>query len=338
MTDFLLCTDLESTFGTARLIRMRALARALSRKGHTFVLAARGLHEGIGGLDPAWKFVPVTDDYDGTAFLALARQHRAKMMILDLPQYGVETLAAWHAEYCLAVYDEEQARSLPADLVINPRPDWHPVAPGYGQLVLGGPEYALVEEPADIHVCHLWCKMPTIAIATWLHDPEDLTSRAVHWLSVVDSSLEVTVLVGPEYRYHDVLADVLSTRYANVTVQTDLTDLPRTLLEHRAAIASEGTLLYQLAALGIPTIGLMRDHRPEPISRMLIEKGAALGITTAEAERGGLAPLLDLVLYDERARTQMSAAGRAMIDGCGAERVVQAMEHMLGQCPHRAVA
>lgn len=338
MTDFLLCTDLVSTFGTMRLMRMRALARALSRRGHTFVIAARGLYEGIGGLDAAWKFAPVPDDDGSTALLALARLHRAKMMILDLPQYDVETLASWHAESCLAIYDEEQSRILPADWVINPRPDWHPVAPGSGQLVLGGPEYALVEESADIPVCHLWGRMPTIAIATWLHEPEDLTSRAVHWLSVVDSSLELTVLVGPEYRYHDVLADVLSTRHANVTVQTDLTDLPRMLAEHRAAIASESTLLYQLAALGIPTIGLMRDDRPEPIARMLIEKGAALGITTAEAERGALARLLDLVLYDERARARMSAAGRAMIDSGGAERVVQALEHMLGECPHRAVA
>lgn len=321
-----------------RQMRMRALARALSRRGHTFVIAARGPLEGIGGLNPAWKLAPIPDDYDSIAVLALARLHHAKMMILDLPRYDVETLAAWHAESCIAVYDEEQSSTLPTDLVINPRPDWHPAAPDTGQIVVGGPEYALVEEPADVQVSLPWRRMPTIAIVTGLHDPEDLTSRAVRWLSVVDSSLEVTVLAGPEYRYHDVLADVLSTRYANVTVQTDLTNLPRTLAEHRAAIAPEGTLLYQLAALGIPTICLMRERRQEPISRMLMERGAALGITTAEAERGGLARVLDLVLYDESARERMAIAGRAVIDGCGAERVAQAFEHALGECPHRAVA
>jgi hypothetical protein len=338
MIDFLLCTDIDSSDGTLRLSRMRALARACSHRGHSFIIAAHGPLKNIGGLDPAWKFAPVPDDYDCFGISHLARQHRVKIMILDLPRYNVETLATWRAEFCIAAYMEGSVRILPADLIIHPSPEGLFAQPGSDLVILGGPEYALVERGTDLCTSLSQSRMPTIAVTTWLHDPEDLTSRVLRWLGVMDSAPEITVLAGPEYRYHDVLADVLSTRYANITVQTDLTELPRTLAAHRVAIASEGTLLYQLAALGVPTVCIVQESRAEPIARLLIERGAAFGITPLEAERGGLTRVLHRVLYDAETRERMVAAGQAVVDGFGAERVVQAFEQLLGRCPRRAVA
>jgi len=105
------------------------------------------------------------------------------------------------------------------------------------------------------------------------------------------------------------------------------------------AIVAGGVTLYEAAALGVPAVALA----VVPAQRPTIAAFARLGAASA-AGNGSVAPSsgfakivahvareVDALLGDDRARERMAAAGRAAIDGLGAQRVATALHELIAE-------
>jgi len=310
---------------------MALLARTLAERGHSILVASRDRLDRTGDLDAEWDFAWLPGAYESVAVLALIRREQVSMAVADLPRYEPLTLAAWRAETGLMVVDEAQTLPLPADLLLNPQITWHDLPMDEGQKILGGPAYYLLPEDT-LRQAEQPCSgrnAAPLVIVLGERDPKDLTSRVVRWLSAAPDCGPATLLLAPSYRHHDVLEDLLAASPETIHIVPYTNRKAAALAAHRAAVSAVGPTLYELAALGIPTLCLAENADEERTARRMEQAGALIVVTTAKAEGGRFVSALETILYDAASRARMAAAGRALVDGRGAERLAAALEGWL---------
>lgn len=113
-------------------------------------------------------------------------------------------------------------------------------------------------------------------------------------------------------------------RRARQPVEIELADGSGEIAELMAwaevAVAAAGTTAWELAFMGLPSLLLVLAENQHVVARGMIEAGAAV---IGEVERAG--EQLNRLLEDGSALGRMAAAGRALVDGRGAERVASAL-------------
>lgn len=94
------------------------------------------------------------------------------------------------------------------------------------------------------------------------------------------------------------------------------------LSQASAAIGAGGVSAFERAFLGIPSINCPISDNQVGISRILASAGAAIDLELGWAENGFALNQAVNELSSAEARLNMSRAGRGLVDGFGAERVV----------------
>jgi RimJ/RimL family protein N-acetyltransferase len=117
-----------------------------------------------------------------------------------------------------------------------------------------------------------------------------------------------------------------------VAPQPDLTDL---MLASDLTVSAAGTAVWELCCLGVPAaLVCVADNQRAGYERVLA-RGAAVGL--GDAERGldpdSAATTLRDVLDDTALRRSLAAAGRRLVDGRGAWRLVGAWEQLAATGP-----
>ncbi len=330
----LIRADAGASIGAGHLMRMLALAEAWCARGGTFVVA---------GAVPS-AFVPriamlggtVLErplQPDGTWTTATARELRAAVVVADGYSFGADfQRSIVEAGIPLLVVDDngENAEYL-APLVLNQ--NVHAADSQYARRaanteLLLGPRYVLIRReivdaasraaPGDRPVER--CLM-TLGGA----DPLDLTGRMLRHRA--HPSFSWSVLVGGanprmadyEREFPDVELVFNSTRFAEHALRCQL------------AFAGAGSTVWELALLNVPSaIVAVADNQVQ-----LAERLAALGAVEyfGDARAVGspaswLEGLEALAQSPERRRRLIDSA-RAIVDGSGAERVVQKLLEVL---------
>jgi UDP-2,4-diacetamido-2,4,6-trideoxy-beta-L-altropyranose hydrolase len=160
-------------------------------------------------------------------------------------------------------------------------------------------------------------------------DPEGITLKTMKALDRLgERPLEIRIAIGPAFT-----GDIASTAtewardsHHRVTILRQ----PKTLASHMAwcdmAVSASGLTKYELAATGTPAILLSIDDNHAAFSESFDVYGTAnhLGpvkhVTTTV-----LAESIASLLADRGARSAMSSAGRAILDGRGATRLATAI-------------
>ncbi len=133
--------------------------------------------------------------------------------------------------------------------------------------------------------------------------------------------LRVTVLTGPQTTLqlesgHEAGSEVSFGLAANPA------DLPALMARADVAISAAGSTVWQLCFMGVPTAVVTLVDNQAGIACCLAEAGCAVNLGWhADLDEQDLADRLELLLRDASARVAMSARGRALVDGRGAERV-----------------
>jgi UDP-2,4-diacetamido-2,4,6-trideoxy-beta-L-altropyranose hydrolase len=92
------------------------------------------------------------------------------------------------------------------------------------------------------------------------------------------------------------------------------------------AITAGGSICWELAYLGVPSILITIAGNQEPIARRLADHGAAVALGRAkDVEAQAITDAVRTIADDQDRRREMSRKGRQLVDGLGAERVVQAI-------------
>ncbi|MFB6255831.1 MAG: glycosyltransferase [Haloplanus sp.] len=87
------------------------------------------------------------------------------------------------------------------------------------------------------------------------------------------------------------------------------------------AVSATGTTIYELLALGTPTVGLPQADNQEPIADALAEREA---IVVPDGKTRLSDAIRDLAADADRRRT-LRERGRALVDGEGVHRVYDAV-------------
>jgi len=321
--------DATDSGGVGHVMRAVALAEALRTRGDTAVLvgevavpfaerACRAAGLEVVAPGPAHGL-----DRGGVEALAvLARRLGADVLHVD--HYAVaDSLQAACRERGLPVSTmADGVHGLrPADLVVDPTLG----ATGDGRARLGGVAYAPVRRRVTAarrarERCDPAAPMDVLVVMGGT-DPLRVTPAVVALLARLAEVGRVRVV--------STGADRRSIRAAgaglDLRVSGPVADLARLAVRHTFAVSAAGTTTVELACAGVPMALVPVVANQEAGYRQLVDSGVALGLGTVDDVRTGVAlEALRRMIGDARLRDRLGSRGRELVDGGGAERIVQA--------------
>ena len=159
-------------------------------------------------------------------------------------------------------------------------------------------------------------------------DADDYAGLALAALAELEP-LDVDLVLGPAYPYVVRAREAAAQSRHRVDVHAPARDMLPLYRRARVALAAGGITQYELLSQRVPTVAVPHVPREEAESDAFARRGAVVTFGAAELRPGG-AVLREVgrLWGDEGRRRAMAEAGRAIVDGRGAARVLDAVEEM----------
>jgi UDP-2,4-diacetamido-2,4,6-trideoxy-beta-L-altropyranose hydrolase len=330
----LIRADADERIGTGHVMRCLALAQAWrdARFGPVWLMS-NTLPEGLRERYEREGANVCILERGGSALSRAVHDSGATWVVLDGYAFGVveQRVARDECRRLLVVDDDGAAGEYVADLLVDhnvfaeERPYANRVA---ATRLLLGPRYALLrrEFRAGITPKQTQVGAPRLLVTFGGADPAGLTLVALEALQGVD--VEITVVLGPaNLRRDDVQRAAAGA--ANVHVVWNAPNMRDLMDASDLALVAAGGTCLELACAGVPQVVIATAKNQRRVAKALVERGVARALAdgaqvTAGDIRDGVLPLL----RDEAIRQDMRTRGMALVDGYGAERVVEAMAEL----------
>ena len=328
----LMRADASVSTGTGHAMRCLALAQALVDRGHQVVLATAELALPLERRFGAEAVVVARldrrgPDSDLDQVRGLAGRMESEVFVVDGYQFDAEYVSGIGRAGRLLLIDDRGMAGLDTALVVNQNnyaaaADYPSRAPNTELLL--GPRHALLRrEFAASPPPHRAVGSPDRVLLTiGGSDPDDATRRLLPALRHVR---ELRVIIGPLHPDPQRLAGDVAA--AGGTVITDTKDMRAQLTWADLVIGAAGTGALEFAWAGAPAVLVVTAENQEPVARSMERAGTAINLGSPDAgivER--LTDVLSALSADSQLLGRMSAAGRQLVDGRGASRVVTCME------------
>lgn len=158
-------------------------------------------------------------------------------------------------------------------------------------------------------------------------DHYDLTSRAISLLDGLEGPFKIHAIIGPYYENAGEIETAASTCRHETVLHHQPPGLGPLIRQCHAAISAGGFALYELAAMGVPAIGIWLWENQRRNTEQLGKAGAILPLAYEDGaafdEKLGAA--LNVLACDTASRQTMRLAGLTAVDGQGALRVADAL-------------
>lgn len=234
----------------------------------------------------------------------------------------------------LCLDDYGHAAHYSADLVLNQNisanEELYRNREFYTRLLLG-PRYALLRR--EFRLWRGWSRtIPEVArkvlVTMGGTDPANVTLKVVEALKAIgDPQLEVRIVVGSGNPNLEVLESALLSAPCPMRLLKDVTDMPALMAWADLAVSAGGSTCWELAFMGLPPITITFADNQQPVADMLNKRGMVINLGGHESVTPGqLAETLASALHSRDKRMMMSAAGQALVDGEGADRVCKLMK------------
>jgi UDP-2,4-diacetamido-2,4,6-trideoxy-beta-L-altropyranose hydrolase len=322
----LIRADAGPEIGLGHALRCLAIAQAWNEAGGSSRFAMiRGAEVVRGRLDAEAIGVTILGRDD--EIVECARE--ASWVVLD--RYGLspdlqERLRASGSRVAV-VDDAASTGRYSADLVIDSNAfaneQMYAQRATHTRMLLG-PTYALLRREMRATAAREHTDRPQRLLVTiGGADVQDVAPRVITAASAM-MNVELRVIIGPAARRESV--ELAARGRSGIDVVYDPPDMAVHLTWADVAIAGAGGTCLELAHFGVPTLAIVTADNQRPVATRLAELGTLRSLgeasaLTTEAISDALAALFD----DEPGRRAMSAIGRALVDGRGAQRVVQTM-------------
>jgi len=229
----------------------------------------------------------------------------------------------------LAVMHDEGLPWPKADLAISPSTDASvskldgvSAACGLGFAPLGSsfasaPQIVISEKAKKILVT--FGLQDSVNATTWTVDSLMRLEEQNHWQTV-------TVVLGSRSPQIETLETKIRDHGAPYVLKTDVKNMSDLMVEHDMVIGGGGVSALERAALGLPSITLAIASNQVPVAAQLAEQGATnfLGMHDNVPDEELDREIAILAQSSARRRSQ-SEAGKMAVDGCGADRIAQAL-------------
>lgn len=306
MTTLLLRADAGPSIGVGHLSRCVALAEAAVSRGWRAVLAGN-----VTGAD--WLLARLSD-----LDVPVVPPGRFDADIVLVDHYGLGELPDVRAAARLVSMEDGTFGRRAADVVVDANlvPSARP-ADG-SPVVLAGPRFApLRSDVVAARSARSGGELEVVvvmgggasgaAVAAALTALRDtgvpLTARAI-------SATAVPVDPGPGQRF---------------VVESPTPALPALLARADLVISAAGVTLLELCCLGVPAALVQLADNQAVGYRAAVDQGLAVGLGTV-ADLPSATPALRTLLRDPANRARLGRAGRSLVDGHGARRILDAAE------------
>ena len=215
-----------------------------------------------------------------------------------------------------------------ADVILNQNvgPDAaFPYPPSSVQLL--GPRYALLRSAFLAY--DDWSRrapdgLLTILVTMGSSDRDQVTAQALTGLAVLDpATFRIRVMIGPANQHRAEL-QALAEPYEHVSCIFDPEDVPAEMAAADLVVTAAGSTCWELAYMMAPMITMMLAENQRPVTETLSKAGAAVNL--GDCRKVTPSEIVDAVIaleLDRIALGQMAQAGRHLVDGKGAARVVE---------------
>lgn len=335
--ELFLRADASESIGTGHVMRCLALAQAWMHAGGTATFAMsqcpprlceRLRQEGANVVSIAAERASIADALETAR---RARSALARWIVLDGYDFHADYQVAVRDSdlFLLVVDDESRDERFAADLLLNQNayatPELYAHKIGRARLALGG-RYAMLRH--EFRPWHLWRReiaerARRVLVTTGGSDPHNAALKILNGLSLLQhGGLETTIVIGSPAAHRAQVEIEATRRGARVIV--DPKNMPELMAWADVAISAAGSTCWEMAFMGLPALTLVVAENQEPIARCLSERGAALSLgRDDESTAARVAQALSRLIDNRVERTTLSRAGRRLIDGRGAARVVE---------------
>ena len=158
-------------------------------------------------------------------------------------------------------------------------------------------------------------------------DAENTTLKIIEALEQISiPDLEVKVVVGPLNPHFAELERTIRCLSSRFCLETGVTDPGSLMAWADLAVAAGGTTSWELVSMKVPALIFILAENQAGLAKALDAFGAArcLG-RPGDLNREEIADAIWRLMHDEEARQRMNKRGEVLIDGRGAERVLEIM-------------
>ena len=331
----LIRADASFAIGTGHVMRCLALAQAWQDAGGTVTLAVAELPDALSPRVTAegvsLNRIHATPGGSEDAAETVAQAHRlsADWVVIDGDRFGSDFLETVRAAgfRVLLIDDFADRKSFPADLIVNPDlDDGKPYRKrGATARLLMGPSYILLrrEFRQETEKKEIRQTGNRILVTLGGSDPENLTPRIANALAH-GSDLEVTLIAGAGYDKPNELRKV---RASNLRVVFNPPNMAHFMKDSDQAIVVAGGTLWELLSMGCAVLSYSRNVMQAHVIQALSHRGMMVDLgETRHFDPAKLVAAVKELADSHRARERMTNLGRALVDGLGAARVVEAAQ------------
>jgi UDP-2,4-diacetamido-2,4,6-trideoxy-beta-L-altropyranose hydrolase len=332
--------DVGVVVGAGHLMRCLALAEVWRGRGGDVVMAvpdglSNGLRDRVASVGCDVFTVPEESSTEG--WLSEAGRRDAAWLVLDGYDFGPDVMgrARRSGLPVLVLDDDARQDRYPVSMVLNQ--NLHARAEAYTRKtearLLLGPRHALIRSEfrgwsnwkRDIPSC-----ARNVLVTLGGADPGGHTERVIQALRVVgerfsEKKLSVRVVVGGANPRLDRLREIAETE-TGIEILSNVQDMGALMRWCDVAVSASGSTVWELALFQTAMLLATASKVEEPVASSLRAADAALvlgrlddlsveAITAAVAE----------ILPNETLRARLASAAANLVDGNGAERVVDQM-------------
>jgi UDP-2,4-diacetamido-2,4,6-trideoxy-beta-L-altropyranose hydrolase len=252
-------------------------------------------------------------------------------LVVDGYRFSDEMLSAWAGIVPLRlVFDDLlKGTSAPASYVLNQnigasKADYAKrLAPGT-QLLLG-PTYALLrKEFLNLKSLLIRDKAIHVLVTIGGEDPENATALILEALnSLKDRRLEITIVLGPRYRFRDSLQRLLQETPHHCECLDNVSAMAPLMERADVGITAAGSTIWEFMVCGLPFITFASAENQQALAKTLGQEKR--GVVLDHLKLSKLATALAELLDSKKTRQEFSDRGRTLVDGRGALRVAAAV-------------
>ena len=122
----------------------------------------------------------------------------------------------------------------------------------------------------------------------------------------------------------------LAQEHGNIHIHCNVTNMAELMAESKVALSAGGSTLYELCAMGVPTIAFSFAENQEHLVQTFVKRGIAQygGNYRTDGNRMVQNTIagLEMLLEDENLRAEYRKKARTLVDGKGADRIAEAIQ------------
>jgi len=166
-----------------------------------------------------------------------------------------------------------------------------------------------------------------IVVTLGAGDPRNVTGQVLEALEGAGETLDVTLVAGAAYGQLESLERATAGSHHRVTIARDLAAPARLFASAELAVCAGGSTAYEMAILGVPAVVLILSETQADAAWALDAEGMALCAGTPDGAR--ILDAVESLRRNGKRRREMAARGRALFDGLGRGRVLDAALSLL---------